>query len=292
LPSRLIVTADDFGLAIPVNEAVERAHTVGILSAASLMVAGRAAGDAIERARRLPALGVGLHVVLVDGLPASPPERIPDLVDEQGHFLSSPTRVGLRIFFVPRARRQAKIEIRAQLEAFRRTGLALDHVNGHHHLHQHPSIVGLLAELAPEFGIRAVRLPVEPAIISIRAQRSGILRRVAASLVAVPRFTAMRRRLARAGICCNDHLFGLHESGGMDAGVLARFLRRLPRHGVSELYCHPAVRRWVGPDVFPDTYRCVEEFEALVDPHVRSLLGPARPVRFADIDPCARRSRT
>jgi len=37
--NRLIVTADDFGLATEVNEAVEIAHRSGILSAASLMVA-------------------------------------------------------------------------------------------------------------------------------------------------------------------------------------------------------------------------------------------------------------
>ena len=65
----LIVTADDFGAALAVNEAVEIAHTQGILTAASLMVGGEAADDAVERARRLPGLGVGLHVVLADGRP-------------------------------------------------------------------------------------------------------------------------------------------------------------------------------------------------------------------------------
>ena len=72
---RLIVTADDFGLAVPVNEAVEQGHLGGILSAASLMVTGDAADDAVARARRLPRLAVGLHLVLVDGKPCLPPER-------------------------------------------------------------------------------------------------------------------------------------------------------------------------------------------------------------------------
>ncbi|HKR19626.1 MAG TPA: ChbG/HpnK family deacetylase, partial [Stellaceae bacterium] len=56
---QLIVTADDFGLAPAVNEAVEQAHRRGILSAASLMVTAPAAEDAVERARHLPELGVG-----------------------------------------------------------------------------------------------------------------------------------------------------------------------------------------------------------------------------------------
>jgi predicted glycoside hydrolase/deacetylase ChbG (UPF0249 family) len=51
---RLIVVADDFGAAVEVNEAVEEAHRDGILTAASLMVSGPAAADAIARARRMP----------------------------------------------------------------------------------------------------------------------------------------------------------------------------------------------------------------------------------------------
>ena len=43
----LIVTADDFGLAPEINEGVELAHTNGILTTASLMVSGAAAGSII-----------------------------------------------------------------------------------------------------------------------------------------------------------------------------------------------------------------------------------------------------
>ena len=78
---RVVVTADDFGLAREVNEAVEAAHQGGVLTAASLMVGAPAAQDAIARARRLPRLRVGLHLVLVEGRPVLPPQRLPDLVD-------------------------------------------------------------------------------------------------------------------------------------------------------------------------------------------------------------------
>ena len=76
---RLIVTADDFGASFSVNEGIEQAHVHGILSAASLMVTGDAVEDAVARARRLPRLGVGLHLVLVEGRPALPPEQVPEL---------------------------------------------------------------------------------------------------------------------------------------------------------------------------------------------------------------------
>jgi len=268
---QLICTADDFGLALPVNEAVEEAHLRGILTCASLMVTGKAATDAITRARGLPGLGVGLHLVLVDGYPALPPEEIPDLVGADGRFHRDPVRIGARIFFQKRFQRQVEREIRAQFTRFLATGLALDHVNGHHHFHQHPTIAAMLARMAHEYGIKAVRWPVEPPLASWRAQRNRPLARLAAWLFSAARLLGMRRRLNRAGIRCNDVMFGLHESGGMTPARVERFLRALPE-GITEIYCHPATRPWDGPDALPPDYRCVEEFQAMADPALLALV--------------------
>ncbi|MBV8473575.1 MAG: ChbG/HpnK family deacetylase, partial [Hyphomicrobiales bacterium] len=135
---RLVVNADDFGLAPEVNEAVERAHRRGVLSAASLMVAAPAASDAVMRARRMPTLSVGLHLVLVEGDPATPAAEIPALVNASGRLRADLVTYGSAIAFSAAARRQIQREIRAQFEAFRATGLPLDHVNTHQHYHLHP----------------------------------------------------------------------------------------------------------------------------------------------------------
>src|SRR4029077_14106178 len=127
--NRLIVTADDFGLADEVNEAVEIAHRSGILSAASLMVASPGAADAVRRARAMPGLAVGLHAVLVEAKPALPPGQVPDLVGSDGHFRTDMGALAVDIAFKPRVRRQVAAEITAQFQAFRATGLRLDHVN-------------------------------------------------------------------------------------------------------------------------------------------------------------------
>src|SRR5471032_342075 len=108
----LIITADDYGLHEAVNEAVERGYREGVLRAASLMVAAPAMLDAVERARRLSGLAVGLHLVLADGQSILPPARIPDLVDAHGHFNHAMVRNGFRFFFLPRVRRQLAAEIR------------------------------------------------------------------------------------------------------------------------------------------------------------------------------------
>ncbi|HEY5209683.1 MAG TPA: hopanoid biosynthesis-associated protein HpnK [Stellaceae bacterium] len=237
---RLIVTADDFGISPGVNAAIEDSHRHGILSAASLMVAGDAAADAVARARRLPSLGVGLHLVLVDGAPILPPARLPDLVDATGRFPNAPARLGARLYFSAAARRQAEAETRAQLDAFRATGLPLDHVNAHHHFHFHPAVRDLLIRLAPEYGIRAIRVPREPG--------NMLLRPFAASL---------RRRFDRAGIVHNDWQLGLSDTGAMTTARTKELLGLLP-NGVTEIYFHPAPGN--------------DDHQALVDPEIVAML--------------------
>jgi len=266
-----VCTADDFGLALPVNEAVEEAHRHGILTSASLMVTGVAAEDAVMRAHSMPALGVGLHLVLVDGCPALAPEEIPDLVGSDGRFHRDPITIGARIFFQPRLQQQVEREMRAQFELFFATGLKLDHVNGHHHFHQHPSIVGMLARMAPDYGIGCVRWPVEPPLVSWRAQRNRPIARFATWLFSAARLLGMRHRLEGAGIRCNHHLFGLLDSGNMTLARVERFLDELPE-GVTEIYCHPATRTWRGQDALPQDYRCVEEFHAISNPSLLAHL--------------------
>lgn len=259
---RLIVTADDFGRALPVNEAVEDAHRRGILTAASLMVAGDAAADAVERARRLPSLGVGLHIVLVDGRPALPPEQIPDLVDADGWFTDRLVSLGVKIFFSPAVRRQVKAELRAQFELYRATGLPLGHIDAHHHYHLHPTVFDIAVALAKEYGAPAIRVPWEPPATGAAW---------ANSLFHLRRIRRMRRKLAAAGLLTNDRVFGLTHSGAMDTERLVAILDTLPE-GLNEIYGHPAARGWTERPM-PLTYRCVDEYRALIAPETAHALS-------------------
>jgi hopanoid biosynthesis associated protein HpnK len=278
---RLIVTADDFGLALPVNEAVEAAHRQGILSAASLMVGAPAADDAVSRARSLPTLGVGLHLALLEGRPVLPPDKVPGLVGPDGRFSNDAVRFGLALFFSPELRRQARAEIAAQFERFADTGLDMDHVNGHRHFHLHPVVVQAIAELAPRYGFPPVRVPLEPFTASYAASGDRFVGRMTSWLFYVGQTQRLRRSLAAAGLSSNDHVFGLYDSGAMVEERLLKLVPRLPP-GLSEIYCHPATRRWDGPDNLPASYRCEEEFGALVSPAVIEKLNTSglRPVSF------------
>ncbi|HVT57335.1 MAG TPA: hopanoid biosynthesis-associated protein HpnK [Thermoanaerobaculia bacterium] len=280
---RLIVTGDDFGLALEVNEAIEEAHRRGILTTASLMVGAAAAADAVDRARRLPSLRVGLHVVLVEGRPVLPPAEVPDLVDERGELSPRLVRSGFRFFFRPRVRRQLAAEIRAQFAAFSATGLALDHVNAHNHMHLHPTVLRLILAVGREYGLAAVRLPYEPPLVSWRAAGKGLGRRVLTSAFLGPWIALLRRRLARAGLKSNQFAFGLYDSGNMCSGLVGRLLGSLPE-GVTEIYFHPATARCPEIDRHMPGYRHQAELEALTSHTVRDALRAAGVQRIAFSD--------
>lgn len=258
---RLVVTADDFGAAREINDAVEAAHRGGILSAASLMVGAPAAADAVARALRMPSLRVGLHVVLVEGRPVLPVSQVAELVDGNGFFRADMAALGAAISFGRQARRQLAAEITAQFAAFRATGLVLDHCNAHKHFHLHPVVGRLIAAIGVGFGLRAVRVPSEPLKVLRRIERHtpGTQR-----LLLLPFALWLHRRVRAAGLLAPDRVFGLQWSGRMTKSRLCGLIRNLP-DGLSEIYLHPATGPF--PGAVPD-YRYREEFDALMDSEV------------------------
>jgi chitin disaccharide deacetylase len=269
---KLIVTADDFGAAVEVNQAVQRAHQGGILSAASLMVAAPAANDAVQHARAMPSLRVGLHLVLVDGKPMLPAAAVPDLVDKSGNFRNDMARAGAAMFFLPKVRAQLAAEIEAQFAAFEATGLRLDHVNAHKHFHLHPTIAALIVKLGRKHGVRGARVPLEPQDVLGRIET-----RKASAVVALttPFARRLRSRFRRAGIGAPDQVFGLAWSGAMTTARLAGLIEHLP-DGLSEIYMHPAIGPYPGS---APGYLYSEELAALTDPGLPGLIA-ARGIRM------------
>jgi len=223
------------------------------------MVGAPAAVDAVERARALPNLRVGLHVVLVDGDPLTDRAHVPGLIDRSGRLRNDLARYGTEIALRPALQRQIAQEIAAQFEAYRATGLPLDHVNAHRHFHLHPAVAASIMTIGRRYGMRALRVPVEPRriIAGIDPQTRSMGR------VTAPWANWLRRRVRRAGLTTADAVFGFAWSGAMTGRRLAALLDRLPP-GVVEIYLHPAVT-----DAFVGAapgYRYAEEFAALCDP--------------------------
>ncbi len=266
---RVILSADDFGLSVGVNEAVEQAHRTGLLSTASLMVAGPAAADAVRRARAMPGLRVGLHLVVIEG-PAADPGTAPDLVDAAGQFPSDQLRLGVRYFARPAIRRQLRQEIRAQYRAFAATGMRLDHANAHKHMHLHPTVGRMMIEEGRAYGLPALRIPAEPpAVMAALGVPQGPGDR------ALFAWTRLLRWQARhAGLRTNGHAFGIAWSGHMTASRLLALAPHLPT-GLSELYFHPATHKDALLTRLMPNYEHEAELAALCDPAVRGALAQA-----------------
>ena len=249
------------------------------------MVGAPAAARAVELARRLPRHAVGLHLALVDAAPVLPSSAVPDLVDGRGRFRANMALSGAAMFFLAHVRRQMRAEIRAQFEAFRATGLKLDHVNAHKHFHLHPSILSAVIELAKEFGAPAVRAPVEPQ--SVLARIDGARSGLTASALA-PLARLQRARLKRAGAAAPDEVFGLAWSGAMTHSRLQGLIAHLPE-GVTEIYTHPATSS--GFAGAAPGYRYQEELAALTSPDLRRQIAEAGVVSggFADAANFSRR---
>lgn len=263
----VVVTGDDFGFSHGVNQAIIQAHERGILTAASLMVNGEAAEEAVELARQHPRLAVGLHLVLTCGKAVLPPLNIPHLVGRDGRFSDHLSGAGFRYQCHGPARREIQREIRAQLEKFRQTGLSLSHVDGHEHMHMVPIVLNTLTHLAGEFRIRAGRIPSEEFGVALRTDRSHFLEKAGLSLVFGMLVPYAQRRFRSAGIRFSERVYGLLQTGRMTEDYWLKLIPQIRADRV-EIYAHPTLDSVVSPKGEGRA-----QLEALLSPRVRELLS-------------------
>ncbi len=266
---RLIVTADDFGMSLEVNEAVEEAHRQGILTCASLVVAGDAAGDAVRRAKGMPGLGLGLHLAIY-GAPAAASGK--SVVSPDGRNLGyAPVTTGIAMMLTPSGRAAARREVDAQFEAYRKTGLPLGHLDGHWHCHQHPALLAMAIELGKPMGLKAVRMPYEPFGFSRLVGGDKVLARLANAVAHWPLSLEMRRQLLKSGLAANDRFFGKVDDGFIDERLLLSLAAHLS-DGITEIGLHPATAASGGEHAPPSHWRQAGELAALTSPAVREAM--------------------
>ena len=258
-PRRLIVNADDFGLSAEINQAVIQAHRDGILTSASLMVNEPGLDEAVQLVRDHPHLGVGLHLTLLCGHAALREGAGQSLADGAGIFRRGPVQAGWDYFHDRSLREPLRAEIAAQFEKFFETGLPLDHVNGHLHLHLHPTIFRILLEKADPWGIRRFRVTRDPLWLNVRLAPGRWFYRLTRWFVYLWLGNRATAPLAQRGIRYTARVFGLLQDSQVDRDFLEKLLRSLPA-GDSELYSHPSVTEFK------------HELAALVDPQIKRLV--------------------
>jgi predicted glycoside hydrolase/deacetylase ChbG (UPF0249 family) len=236
--SRLIVNADDFGLTAGVNRAILELHRAGVLTSATLMARAAAIEDAIEIARATPSLGVGCHVVLVDGDPALSPREIPSLIyPSTGRFHATLGAFLGRLASGRIDSAEIEAEAAAQIALLHARGLRLTHVDTHKHSHMFPAVLRPVLRAARAAGIRGVRRPFEPTW-SLRATR-GVpwLRRAQVSLLRRLE-PAFQQIVAEQGFATTNGTLGMLATGSLDSESIVDLLKNIPTD-TWELVTHP-----------------------------------------------------
>ena len=235
---RLIVNADDFGLTRGVNRAVLELHHGGVLSSATLMARAAAAAEAMKMARESATLGVGCHVVLVDGEPALPPGDLPTLCDQRtGLFCRELGGFARRALAGKIQAAEIEAEAAAQIALLQASGLCLTHVDTHKHTHMFPVVLRALLRAARAAGIGAVRNPFEPAWSRRATAGAPLLRRMEVALLHRLEATFLRI-VAEAGFTTTDGALGVLATGTLDAATVLSLLMHAPE-GTWELVTHP-----------------------------------------------------
>jgi len=235
---RLIINADDFGLTAGVNRAIIELHRAGGLTSTTLMAKAAATDAAIEIARFSPALGVGCHVVLVDGEPALSASELPTLVDSSTGRFHSKLGAFLKRLYLGRIRSaEIEAETAAQIALLKKRGLRLTHIDTHKHTHMFPAVLRPALRAAKAAGIRTIRNPFEPAWSLRTTPGAPFMRRTEVRLLRLLE-PAFRRIVAEEGFTTTDGAIGVLATGTLDATTVNSLLRNLPP-GTWELVSHP-----------------------------------------------------
>jgi hopanoid biosynthesis associated protein HpnK len=264
----VIFNADDFGFSNSVNAGVVAAHEGGLVKSASLMATGDAFEPAADYAREHPALDLGLHFALCDGVPVSNAEKVRSLVADSGRFPENHSAFVRRWLAGRVEKNDVATELRAQMKKARNAGLQITHLDSHQHLHALPGILEVVMQIAAENGVVAVRSPHERGISVFRPFRSG--QRIALSSA----WMTARERLKKTKLSAPDHFVGVIHAGRWNYATLYRRIRGL-RPGVTEICCHPRAENSSG-DGHDWRHDSAAELAALTDPELQQFLEDER----------------
>lgn len=241
---RLIINADDFGLTAGVNRAIVEAHEKGVVSSATLMANGPAFAQAVSLAQSTPRLGVGCHVVLVDGAPLLPQTQVHSLLDRSGNsigdlrFREGISKFGALAMLGRLADDEIEAEATAQIRKLQASGIPVTHLDSHKHTHLFPRVLRPLLRAAKSCGVRAIRNPFERIQGSQLAASPNLWRRWTEVGVLRSLARQFREAVQQAGITTPDGTLAIVATGALNGRLLRLMVENLPE-GTWELVCHP-----------------------------------------------------
>lgn len=269
MKKQLIINADDFGIHPAVNEAVRKAATEGILTSTSLMAGGDAFDEAVEMARSMPSLGIGIHLTLVGGIkPVLPPSEVPSLTWDNGVFCHDYGKLIVRDLEGKISLSEVYAEWDAQIQKIMNTGLPVTHMDGHQHMHMWPHFYSIARDLAKKYHISCMRVPDEDVLFGMK---DGHIIRWAAKNGLSLLSRMHRPDLKKNHIRTNDHFFGMLYGGHLSPERFAKFILQT-KPGITEIMCHPSADTRAMEDTFHWGYHGEDELAGLLADINRELI--------------------
>lgn len=270
MKKQLIINADDFGIHPAVNEAVRKAATEGILTSTSLMAGGDAFDEAVEMARSMPSLGIGIHLTLVGGIkPVLPPSEVPSLTWDNGVFCHDYGKLIVRDLEGKITLSEVYAEWDAQIQKIMNTGLPVTHMDGHQHMHMWPHFYPIARDLAKKYHISCMRVPDEDVLFGMK---DGHIIRWAAKNGLSLLSRMHRPDLKKNHIRTNDHFFGMLYGGHLSPERFAEFILQT-KPGITEIMCHPSADTRAMEDTFHWGYHGEDELAGLLADINRELIA-------------------
>ena len=261
----LIVNADDFGISEAVNRGIVEAHERGIVTSTSIMATGPKFEHAVELARLHPSLAVGVHLVLTEHRPLIGSSAAASLVRPDGAFEPHLKQLLTRRLRGRVTLAEVRRELDEQIRRVRAAGIAVNHLDGHQHVHVLPGVAQVVAELAAAHGIPAVRYPAERIRGYMLRSPEHARRVVEQAALNVFCASSPLRRWRRS-----DEFVGFYFGGRLDEANLETVLAGLPKQGTVELMCHPGHEDMKARADWQ--YAWAAERDALTSPRIRALV--------------------
>jgi predicted glycoside hydrolase/deacetylase ChbG (UPF0249 family) len=155
---KIILNCDDLGMSMSVNEAIFELMDQGRVTSATLMANAPAFDDAVRRIGKYPDCSFGVHLNLTEFAPLSSHAGLGPLLNEQGDFAGI-ALINRRDFrWTAALRAGVYAEWSAQIERALAHGVAISHLDSHHHVHTQFGLLGVLKRVRQRSGIPRVRL--------------------------------------------------------------------------------------------------------------------------------------
>lgn len=263
---KIIINADDFGMSYEVNEGIKQGIKAGVITSVSVMVNMPYYKEAVAFLKKHPEVSVGLHFNISEGHPILSPHDIESLLREDDYFYNWIT-LTLKLLFRDISLKEVEKELTAQFNELKQSGLPINHIDGHHHLHLYPTIFQIVAKFAKKENLHAVRSCQRsfPLLTHVFKNGFSLRKAIISNLFYFDSFLLGSNR----NICRINYIYDINWNNEITERSFLELISSLPK-GNTEIICHPGILSKTGNRKFLEPrLKCLK---LLISPHLKKTI--------------------